>query len=287
MDRRITFRAILLGVTEKLDWFTELPFQLSFLYRSSPLMRFFLSNDRAFWVKIFARVGLKLRGHITNYFFYYVYGKWMIRIKCNSEYRVEFWGRACFVEREDGFFTVYPNMLKIKSNQLSICRDYLCLLKDNTLSVYFKEFDKNNIIQTMNLNEGENLSIYIKETVLGVILGFSNAPAVWRAILLDGQRISLLDDVPPNDITFYGYRASHRYYRFDNSPLRDWEEILSGLSYLIHPTDSTKAMVIKEKSGKIFCFNLETGNEEEICRNLKRDDFLIRDLTKTKFFVIK
>lgn len=286
MDRSNYIKVLLLGVTEKLDWFTELPYQLLYLYENSREIRSFLIKDRSFWRKIFARVGLRIRQPVENYFLYYMRAKWMKKIKYQRGKRLEFWGGACFLEKENGFFTIYPGTKEIHKNYLNICRKYLCILEDDKISVYFEKFNEKNIVRVFKVLDDENLAIYIRETIIGVVIGFNIAPETWRAILLNGQSIPCLDNVPPKNISICGFRDIHGYHRFDNSPLMDWEEILSTDACLIHPTDSSKAMIMKgDYINQIFCFDVQTGYETDIHEKLKRSDYIIQNLSKTKLYI--
>lgn len=277
-------RLILCKATEDYDFMTELPQMIMALYESGRELRYFLRNDRLFWQELFSRKGLVFDKNIENYFLYYISGEWIEYIQYNGSTMIN-WGYGVFLEDGEDYF-VYPLGIKVKEDHFFIDKDYLCILKDEVIFIYHKDLRYHGLIKSVRVKDA--ISIYIKETIIGIILGIKYRTEGWRAFMLDNLfKINYLDDVDPINIFSSGFiDISGSYYRFDCSPLREWEsELFSGDNIIPCPHDSSRvAILINTMNIFLNTFFVDCNTGEEIIP--KSSSTLIYNMDKTKLTFI-
>lgn len=252
-------RLILLKATEDEDWYLSLPCALINFYKTCDEFKEFLTSDKLFWKILFSRMGLKIRESVEDYFSYFVMGEWIERIN----YRgcdLLIWGGLTFLGEMDTY-RVYPLNLLIKKSHLSTDKEYLAVLEDDKISIYHKEFSEQNKKYTIQ-DEGI-ISLYIKDTVIGLILGILYPTR--RSVMILGEHLSVsyLEPLPSKWIYTYGYFSGRNYHRFDNSPLRKWEEgLFSRMHSIAHPFDSSK-VIFSWDNREISYIDADTGEETE------------------------
>lgn len=285
-------RLIFIKATEGMEWFNELPSMLKNIYEIRQFRRF-LNRDKLFWREIYKRMGLNLI-ESEKYFDDYNSMKWLYHINLEDT-KGDVWDGIFFKKQNRQMRVIYPHKIKINEHHFSICGNYLAIMKDNIILIYYKHMNEESIIHCLTGNCIMNVeAIYIKETYLGLILGISDCQDQWGSYLLgephsrEITRLPLLDNIKPCDIFKNGYYDEFNdYYRFDNSPISKKEMKLyyeENDSIFVDPCNSS--IVIKLDSNReIHYYDTNTGGR---LKNEHNETYqYIYNKNRTKFAIFK
>lgn len=194
------------------------------LFNTCLYFREFITKDKLFWKELYSYIGLNLV-EVENYYLYFTERRWVEYFYYPGLDYTK-WGHVCFLHEDLETVTVFPYSLQVSLKDYCISNPYLAMRRGERILIYMDTFDEEHIVAEIPMIT--NASFYIRATILGLILGYSIYPNVWKVILLkDGtvEKLSLLKYICPTDIFTCGYYVHGQYYRFDYSPLTSREHV--------------------------------------------------------------